>query len=185
MIYGCARVSTGGQSLAGQLDALGREAGCIFAEKISGAKSNRPQLEKLLRSIRAGGVVIVTRLDRMARSTRDLLNILARLEEKKAGFRSLSDPWADTTTPLGRLLVVILGGVAEFERELILARTAEGRARAVAQGVKLGRPRKLTSRQAREAKARLAAGGCQTEVARSFGGSPSTISRLPVRSLRR
>lgn len=179
MIYGYARVGTGGQSLSGQLDALSREAGRIFAEKISGAKSDRPQLKKLLRSIGAGDVVIVTRLDRMARSTRDLLNILAHLEEK-AGFRSLGEPWADTTTPLGRLILIILGGVAEFERELILARTAEGRARAVAQGVRLGRPRKLTRAQASDALARLKAGKGQTDVARTFGVSASTISRLRV-----
>lgn len=182
MIYGYARVSTGGQSLAAQLDALGRETARIFAEKISGARSNRPQLKTLLRSIEAGDVVIVTRLDRMARSTRDLLNILAELQEKKAGFRSLAEPWADTTTPLGRLLVIILGGVAEFERELILARTAEGRARAVAQGVRLGRPRKLNQTQACEAVARLKTGSLQTEVARTFGVSASTISRLPVKA---
>ncbi|MCK1641465.1 recombinase family protein [Bradyrhizobium sp. 157] len=126
MIYGYARVSTGGQSLAGQLAALGLEAGRIFAEKISGAESNRPQLKKLLRTVRAGDVVVVTRLDRMARSTRDLLNILAHLERKKAGFRSIGDPWADTTTPHGRLMVTVMGGMAEFERELIRARTAEG-----------------------------------------------------------
>ncbi|WP_245284095.1 recombinase family protein [Bradyrhizobium sp. Cp5.3] len=101
MIYGYARVSTGGPSLAGQLDALGRQTCCIFSEKISGAKSNRPQLKKLLRSIKAGDVVIVTRLDRMARSTRDLLNVLALLEETKAGFRSLCELWADTTTATG------------------------------------------------------------------------------------
>ncbi|WP_338835181.1 recombinase family protein [Bradyrhizobium septentrionale] len=138
MIYGYARVSTGGPSLAGQVDALGRQTCRIFfSEKISGAKSNRPQLKKLLRGIKAGDVVIVMRLDRMARSTRDLLNILAPLEETKAGFRSLCELWADTTTPLGRLILIILGGVAEFERELILASTTEGRARAVAQGVRL------------------------------------------------
>lgn len=158
MIYGYARVSTGGQSLAAQHDALGLEASRIFAEKISGAESNRPHLKRLLRSVRAGDVVVVTRLDRMARSTRDLLNILAELDHKKAGFRSLNDPWADTTTPQGRLIVTIMGGMAEFERELIRARTNEGRARAVAAGVKLGRRPKLTLAQRQSALARRAAG---------------------------
>src|SRR5579859_3310428 len=99
----------------------------------------RPELAKLLKVIDAGDVVIVTRLDRLARSTRDLLNVLASIADLKAGFRSLGDAWADTTTPHGRLMLTVLGGLAEFERELIRARTGEGRARAIARGVKLGR----------------------------------------------
>jgi DNA invertase Pin-like site-specific DNA recombinase len=178
MIYGYARVSTGGQSLVAQLEQLGGEACRVFAEKISGAEVNRPELNRLLRLVKEGDIVIVTRLDRLARSTRDLLNILARLTEKKAGFRSLNDAWADTTTPHGRLMVTVMGGMAEFERELIRTRTAEGRARAVAMGVKLGRPRKLNQAQACEAMARVKAGAKQEEVARSFNVSSSTISRL-------
>jgi DNA invertase Pin-like site-specific DNA recombinase len=95
-------------------------------------------------------VFLVTRLDRLARFTRDLLNILAAIAEKGAGFRPLNDTWADTTTPHGRLMLTVLGGLAEFERELIRARTGEGRARAVRNGVKLGRKPKLTPRQIRE-----------------------------------
>jgi DNA invertase Pin-like site-specific DNA recombinase len=96
-------------------------------------------------------VVTVTRLDRLARSTRDLLNTLAVITDRKAGFRSLGDTWADTTTSHGRLMLTVLGGLAEFERDLIRTRTSEGRARAVARGQKMGRPPKLTPHQQREA----------------------------------
>src|SRR5271169_1868367 len=134
-IYGYARVSTGGQSVdaqARQLRAAG--AGKVFREVASGAKTDRPQLARLVAELAAGDVVMVTRLDRLARSTRDLLNTLAAITDKKAGFRSLDDVWADTTTPHGRLMLTVLAGLAEFERDLIRARTGEGRARAVARG---------------------------------------------------
>jgi DNA invertase Pin-like site-specific DNA recombinase len=140
-IYGYARVSTGGQSLASQ-DAQLRAAGCtkIYAEKASGAWIDRPELAKLLKRLDRGDVLIVTRLDRMARSTRDLLNILDVAGKAGAGFKSLGDTWADTTTPHGRLMLTVLGGLAEFERELIIARTGEGRTRAKARGVKCTHP---------------------------------------------
>src|SRR5262249_2057950 len=135
--YGYARVSTDGQSLACQ-DAELHAAGCVkvYAEKISGARSNRPELAKVFKRLDTGDVLIVTRLDRLARSTRDLLNILDDSAKRGAGFKSLHDGWADTTSPHGRLMVTILAGLAEFERELILARTSDGRARAKARGVK-------------------------------------------------
>ena len=125
-------------------------------------------------------MVTVTRLDRLARSTRDLLNTLAAITDKKAGFRSLGDTWADTTTPHGRLMLAVLGGLAEFERDLIRARTGEGRARAcVANGVKLGRKPKLTPHQRQEARQRVAAGKeTLREIARSYNVHNSTISRL-------
>jgi len=123
-------------------------------------------------------VLVVTRLDRLARSTRDLLNVLATVGEREAGFRSLKDSWADTTTPHGRLMLTILGGLAEFERELIRARTGEGRKRAKARGVKFGRPTALTQHQRQEALQRLANGDAQADVARSFNVSQATISRL-------
>jgi DNA invertase Pin-like site-specific DNA recombinase len=122
-----------------------------FREKISGARSDRKQLARLVNSLTKGDVVIVTRLDRLARSTRDLLNLLASIAEKGAGFKSLGDAWADRTTAHGRLMLTVLGGLAEFERELIRSRTGEGRARAVARGVKLGRKPKLTGHQRKEA----------------------------------
>ena len=125
----------------------------------------------------------LSREDRLARSTRDLLNVLAAIGEKGATFRSLHDAWADTTTAHGRLLLTILGGLAEFERDLIRARTSEGRARAVARGVRLGRKPKLTRHQIKEALARREAGEPLTEIARSYNVSHSTISRLRPRSL--
>jgi DNA invertase Pin-like site-specific DNA recombinase len=179
MMYGYARVSTDGQSLAAQVAQL-TEAGAakIFREIASGAKTDRVQLARALAALEAGDVLLVTRLDRLARSTRDLLNILASVSERQAGFRSLGDAWADTTTPHGRLMLTVLGGLAEFERELIRSRTGEGRARAKARGQSLGRPFKLTPHQRREAAARKANGEPVREIARSFNVSPSTISRL-------
>jgi DNA invertase Pin-like site-specific DNA recombinase len=124
-------------------------------------------------------VLIATRLDRLARSTRDLLNTVAAIPAKKAGFKSLADTWAGTTTAHGRLMLAVLGGLAEFERELIYARTGEGRERAKARGVKMGRKPKLTARQIREAiKRRDTKGEPVREIARTYNVSHSTISRL-------
>src|SRR5262245_36007385 len=155
-VYGYARVSTDSQTLAAQ-DAALRGAGVAktYSEKISGAVTDRPELAKLLKRLEEGDVLVVTRLDRLARSTRDLLNILDTVAKAGAGFKSIADSWADTTTPHGRLMLTILGGLAEFERELIRSRTGEGRKRAQARGVKFGRPRKLTSHQRAEALERL------------------------------
>jgi len=179
MIYGYARVSTDGQSVDAQVRQLSK-AGCkkVFREVASGAKTERAQLRRVLDQIAAGDVVTVTRLDRLARSTRDLLNILATITAKKAGFRSLGDAWADTTTAHGRLMLTVIGGLAEFERELIRARTSEGRARAVARGVKMGRKPKLTAHQQREAIKRRDRGEPVREIARTYNVSHSTISRL-------
>jgi DNA invertase Pin-like site-specific DNA recombinase len=179
MMYGYARVSTDGQSVAAQVEQL-TQAGAekVFREKVSGAKTNRAQLQRLLNMLDEGDVLLVTRLDRLARSTRDLLNILAALAERKTGFRSLGDTWADTTTPHGRLMLTVLAGLAEFERELIRARTGEGRARAKARGVKLGRPFKLTPHQQREARARRDRGETLMDIARTYNVSHNTISRL-------
>jgi DNA invertase Pin-like site-specific DNA recombinase len=179
MIYGYARVSTDGQTLDAQEAAL-RSAGAerIFAEKISGAVTDRKALARAIAALQSGDVLLVTRLDRLARSTRDLLNVLAAIGDKGAGFRSLADPWADTTTPHGRLMVTVLAGLAEFERSLILARTGEGRTRAQARGVRFGRKPKLTAHQAAEALKRRQAGEALADIGRSFNVSHSTISRL-------
>ena len=127
MIYGYARVSTDGQSVAAQVAALNAAgAGKVFREVASGAKTDRAQLRKAIAALGAGDVLMVTRLDRLARSTRDLLNTLATITGKKAGFRSLGDGWADTTTPHGRLMLTVLGGLAEFERDLIRQATKHG-----------------------------------------------------------
>jgi DNA invertase Pin-like site-specific DNA recombinase len=178
-LYGYARVSTRDQDLAAQ-DAELRNAGCVktFKEKVSGAKTDRPELAKVIRRLEPGDVLVVTRLDRLARSTRDLLNVLAAVADRGAGFKSLKDAWCDTTTPHGRLLTVLLGGIAEFERELIRARTGEGRKRAKARGVRFGRPRKMTPHQRQEAMQRLAAGETQADVARTYNVDATTIGRL-------
>jgi DNA invertase Pin-like site-specific DNA recombinase len=180
MIYGYARVSTDGQSVDAQVRQL-RAAGAetVYREVASGAKTDRAQLRRTLDQLDAGDVLMVTRLDRLARSTRDLLNTLHMIAGRTAGFRSLGDTWADTTTPHGRLMLTVLGGLAEFERELIRARTAEGRERAKARGIKLGRKPKLTPHQKREAiRRRDELGEPVREIARSYNVSHSTISRL-------
>jgi DNA invertase Pin-like site-specific DNA recombinase len=131
MIVGYARVSTDGQTLDAQQAAL-RSAGVekVFSEKQGGAKTDRAQLAKAIAALGPGDTLIVTKLDRLARSTRDLLNTLATISEAGAAFKSLGDSWADTTTPAGKLMLTVLGGLAEYERHLILARTSEGRQRA-------------------------------------------------------
>jgi DNA invertase Pin-like site-specific DNA recombinase len=178
-IYGYARVSTNGQDLASQeAELMAAGAAKVFKEKVSGAKTDRAELGKVIRRLESGDLLIITRLDRLARSTRDLLNVLATIGDRKAGFRSLKDTWADTTTPHGRLMLTVLGGLAEFERELIRARTGEGRTRAKARGVKFGRPTALTPHQRTEALQRLANGEAQADVARTFDVSQATISRL-------
>src|SRR5262249_31419932 len=139
-------------------------------------KTDRPELAKAIRRLEAGDVLVVTRLDRLARSTRDLLNILDAVAKAGASFKSLADAWADTTTPHGKLLLTVLRGLAEFERELIRARTDDGRKRAKARGVKFGRPVKLTAHQRQEALQRLADGAVQADLARSYGVSEATIS---------
>ena len=179
MIYGYARVSTDGQSVDAQVRQL-TKAKCkkVFREVASGAKADRAQLRRLLGRLEEGDVVAVTRLDRLARSTRDLLNTLAAITGKKAEFRSLGDAWADTTTSHGRLMLTVLGGLAEFERDLIRARTGEGRERAKARGMKMGRKPKLTPHQQREALKRRDSGESVREIARSFNVHHATISRL-------
>jgi DNA invertase Pin-like site-specific DNA recombinase len=176
---GYARVSTDGQTLDAQQAAL-TNAGCtkVFAEKQSGAKTDRAQLAKAIATLAPGDTLVVCKLDRLARSTRDLLNTLAAVGEKGAAFKSLGDSWADTTTPAGKLMLTVLGGLAEYERHLILARTSEGRHRAQARGVRFGRKSKLTAHQQQEALARKAAGEALVDIARSYAVSHSTISRL-------
>jgi DNA invertase Pin-like site-specific DNA recombinase len=179
MIYGYARVSTDGQSVEAQVKQL-RAAGCekVVRETASGARADRAGLRRALDALGKGDVLMVTRLDRLARSTRDLLNTLAEVAAKGAAFRSLGDAWADTTTAHGRLMLTVVGGLAEFERELIRARTGEGRERAKARGVKMGRKPKLTPHQMHEAIKRRDTGEPVREIARTYNVSHSTISRL-------
>jgi DNA invertase Pin-like site-specific DNA recombinase len=140
--------------------------------------TERKALAKAIAALGAGDVLLVTRLDRLARSTRDLLNVLDQVARAGAGFKSLADSWADTTTAHGRLMLTVLGGLAEFERELIKARTEDGRKRAQARGVRFGRKLKLTLHQRQEALARREAGEALVEIGRSYNVSHSTISRL-------
>ena len=179
MRIGYARVSTQGQTLEAQLDQL-REAGCeeIYKEKASGARSDREQLKTLLRDLRAGSTLVVTRLDRLARSTVDLLTTIKAIADKGCLFKSMAEPWADTTTPAGRLMLTVLGGLAEFERELIKARTSEGRERAKKAGIRMGRKPILTPHQIAEVRQRKAGGESVRQLARSYKVSPNTISRV-------
>jgi DNA invertase Pin-like site-specific DNA recombinase len=178
-IYGYARVSTREQDLSGQVaELMAAGAAKVFKEKVSGAKTERAELAKVIGRLESDDVLMVTRLDRLARSTRDLLNVIDAVSKRGAGFRSLKDTWADTTTPHGRLMLTVLGGLAEFERELIRARTGEGRKQAKDRGVRFGRPRKLTPHQRQEALQRLAAGETQADVARTYNVDATTIGRL-------
>lgn len=148
LLLGYARVSTDDQDLTTQRAEL-HAAGCtrLFAEKITGARRARPQLDRMLDQLRAGDVVTVTRLDRLARNTRDLLEIAERIQSAGAGLRSLAEPWADTTSPAGRMVLTIFAGIAEFERTLIIDRTQRGRVAAKAHGVKFGPRPTLSARQ--------------------------------------
>nr|WP_235964204.1 recombinase family protein [Brucella pseudintermedia] len=156
-----------------------RAAGCeeIVREVASGARA-RPRLKRLIDKLEGGDTLIVTRIDRLARSALDLHVVLDQIGKRGAGFRSLGDAWADTTNPHGRLLVTILAGLAEYERELIRSRANEGLERAKARGVKLGPRYKLTDFQQQEALARLERGELPSDVARSYGVSRWTITRL-------
>ena len=178
-VFGYARVSSQDQDLSAQeAELVAAGAVKVYREKVSGAKANRAELLKVVNKLEPGDVLLVTRLDRLARSTRDLLNLLATISERGASFRSLRDTWADTTNAHGRLIITVLAGLAEFERELIRSRCGEGMQRAKDRGVRFGRPPKLTPHQRREARARLEAGETQSDIARSYNVDATTIGRL-------
>jgi DNA invertase Pin-like site-specific DNA recombinase len=178
-IIGYARVSTNGQDLALQQEAL-KAAGCekVYAEKISGARSDRPQLARMLKALAPGDTIIVTRLDRLARSTLDLLHTVDAITKAGAGFRSLADTWADSTTPHGKLMLTVLGGLAEFERSLIMARTQAGIVRARERGATFGRPVKLNPKQRKLIAERKAAGETAAALAREFEVGEATVWRV-------
>jgi DNA invertase Pin-like site-specific DNA recombinase len=177
---GYARVSTYGQTLDAQLDQL-RAAGCgsrnIYREKVTGARADRRELLRMLDRLAPGDVVTVTRIDRLARSTFDLFEIVKRIVDAKSQFRSLAEPWADTGTSTGRLMIAVLGGLADVERDLIRTRTAEGRSRAKAQGKPMGRPPTLNPSQRQEAIRRRTQGATLDELAKSYNVGISTIRR--------
>ena len=178
-VLGYARVSTQDQDLSAQLAAL-KTAGAatIFREKISGIRADRPQLAKLMASLSPGDIVIVTKLDRLGRSTRELLDLIHRIDQAGASFKSLGDPLFDTSSPQGRLLVTMLAAIAEFEREPIRERIGEGRRRAMAAGIKFGRPSALSVFQKAEARKRREAGEPLAMIAQAYAVSISTVSRL-------
>jgi DNA invertase Pin-like site-specific DNA recombinase len=178
MLIGYARVSTDDQDLTQQRAAL-QATGClrIYEEKVSGAKRDRPQLARLIDQLRADDVVTVTRLDRLARSTRDLLDIAERLQNAGAGLRSLAEPWANTTTPAGRMVLTVFAGIAEFERALITERTSTGRVAARARGVRFGRPPKLTADQVALAQRLVDEGRSPSEATRMLNVHASTLYR--------
>jgi DNA invertase Pin-like site-specific DNA recombinase len=176
---GYARVSTYGQTLDAQLEQL-KAAGCarIYREKATGARADRKELLRMLKSLAAGDMVTVTRIDRLARSTFDLFAIVKQIADAGARFCSLAEPWADTGTSTGRLMLAVLGGLADVERDLIRTRTAEGRSRAKARGQHMGRPPALTPQQQAEARKRRAEGATLKELAQSYNVGRATISRL-------
>jgi DNA invertase Pin-like site-specific DNA recombinase len=179
MNYGYARVSTYGQMLDAQLAQLrsqGRSK--IYREKASGAQADRRKLFKLLKRIDAGDVMVVTRIDRLARSTFDLFAIVKRIVDAGGQFKSLAEPWADTATASQRLMIAILGGIADVECDLFRTRTAEGRSRARARGQHMGRPPALTPEQQAEARKRRAEGATLKELAKSYNVGLATIARL-------
>lgn len=179
LLLGYARVSTDDQELANQRAEL-TAAGCsrLFAEKITGTRRDRPELTRLLDHLRPGDVVTVTRLDRLARSTRDLLDIAEQIQAAGAGLRSLAEPWADTTSPAGRMVLTVFAGIAEFERSLIIDRTRSGRQAAKAKGVKFGPPPTLTPEQIAHARALVdQEGRTVKEAAALLGVHRSTLYR--------
>lgn len=178
LLIGYARVSTDGQTLDQQRAAL-KAAGCkrVFEEKASCAQRGRRELAKMLDHLQPVNVVTVTRLDRLARSTRDLLDIAERIGHAEAGLRSLAEPWADTTTPAGRMVLTFFAGVAEFERSLIHERTSAGRAAAKAKGVRFGRPPALSAEQIAHARQLISEDKKPAEVARLLGVHRSTLYR--------
>jgi DNA invertase Pin-like site-specific DNA recombinase len=179
MRIGYARVSTLDQKLDLQMQIL-KKAGCtkIFREKVSGASRDRPELKRMLDHIREGDVVVVWKLDRLARSTRDLLETMESIRESGGQFQSISEPWADSTSHAGKMIMTVFAGIAEFERDLIRERTAAGRMVAKSRGVRFGRPRKLNPQQAKLAKRLLDEGKLVSEIAETFGVHVATIYRL-------
>jgi DNA invertase Pin-like site-specific DNA recombinase len=179
-LIGYTRVSTYGQTLDSQLEQL-RAAGCgsrnIYREKVTGARADRRELNRMLGKLAPGDVVTVTRIDRLARNSFDLFGIIKRIVGAKAQFRSLAEPWADTGTSTGRLMLAVLGGLADVERDLIRTRTAEGRSRAKERGQPMGRPPSLTPAQQKEATRRRAQGATLQELADSYDRSISTMRR--------
>lgn len=177
--YGYARVSSEDQDLTIQRKAL-KAAGCtlIREEKVSGAsRSGRTELLTLLDFVQPGDQIIVTKLDRLARSTLDMLTIIKDLGDRGIGFRSLAEPWADTTSPAAKLMLTVMAGVAEFERERIRERQREGIAKAKAEGKYKGR-KPLADELVDRIKAMRADERRPTDIARMLRIGRSTVYRV-------
>jgi DNA invertase Pin-like site-specific DNA recombinase len=179
MKIGYARVSTIEQNLDLQLHAL-KKAGCqkIYREKVSGATRQRPEFQRMLDQIRVGDVIVVWKLDRLARSTRDLLETIETIQAAGAKFQSISEPWADTTTHAGKMIMTVFAGIAEFERDLIRERTGAGREAAKKRGVQFGRPRKLNPEQMQLVRRLMDEGKSVRDLAKTFDVHIATIYRL-------
>ena len=178
MLVGYARVSTQDQTPALQLDAL-KAAGCdrVFQEKASGAQRDRPELAAALDYMRAGDTLVVWKLDRLARSMKQLIETVEKMEGRQIGFRSLTEA-IDTTTAGGRLVFHVFAALAEFERSVIKERTTAGLAAARARGRKGGRPRALSEKDIAAARAMLSDPEITVdEVARRLGVGPATLYR--------
>jgi DNA invertase Pin-like site-specific DNA recombinase len=179
-ILGYARVSTPSQELDIQISQL-KAAGCerILCEKESGAKNRRRELSRLLRILRRGDIVVVPALDRLTRGGPFImLSILAEITARGATYKSLAEPWADTTHELGEVLAALVGYIARKTRDDIIRRTTAGRERARQNGIKFGRRPKLSVAQRQLALARRAAGEKHQVIANAYNVSCSTISRL-------
>ena len=178
-IIGYARVSSTDQDFDSQVERL-KAAGCarVYAEKASGKSTNgRHELSKALKALQPGDTLVTVKLDRLARSIRDLLKLLDDVKEAGARFKALDDPWCDTTTPQGELILTVMGGLAEFERKLIRQRCDEGIKRAKAKGTAFGRPSALDAGQRRKLAERYAGGETMAELAREYGVGEATIWR--------
>ena len=183
MLIGYARVSSNEQDTTAQVSAL-KTAGCerIFREKATGGRWNRPELQRLLDHLRKGDVLVVWKLDRLSRSLRDVLTIMERIQEAKAGFRSLTEA-IDTTTPAGRMMMQMIGSFAEFERAMLRERTRAGLESARAEGRIGGRRPKLLPPQQTEVLKMVTTGKkTAADAARLFNVHPATISRLLARA---
>lgn len=183
MKIGYARVSSVDQDLSIQISQL-EAAGCehVYREKQSGKDTKRPQLQRLLGNIRPRDVILVAKLDRLARSTADLLALVRQITGLEAALVSLAEPWADTSSPAGTLIVTVMAGIAQFEHSRLIERCNEGRAAAKARGQSLGRKFTLTRLQQSKALEMLDAGQHPKEVSRIFNVDVSTIYRLRRRA---
>jgi len=179
MKIGYARVSTTEQNLELQINAL-MQAGCnrIYQEKASGIRKERPELERLFDQLRPNDIIVVWKLDRLARSTHHLLELLELIKKADAAFCSLSELWADTTSSAGKMMMTVFAGIAEFERELIRERTSAGRKAALIRGVRFGRPQKMNDEQKKLALRLLNEGNSINEIAKTFNVHKATVYRL-------